>query len=137
MVTLSLSWNRLRASSLADVDRVLDHLERELDKLRDLHQVRYTSVIASDYRVKPGEFVLIDPRGGALSIFMPSAAANPDDLIVLRNVTSSTNAITIHAHPGESLDFASATATLTMSLASARVELLALRAPHSCYQRVH
>lgn len=115
---------------------MLDHLERELDKLRDLHQVTYTNIITSDYRAKPGEFVLLDPRGGAFNVFMPSAKANPGDLVVLRNLTSSANAVTVHAHPGEVLDFVSQVTSLSLAAAFFRRDFHALRAPHSCYNRV-
>lgn len=61
-----------------------------------------------------GDLILADPTAGAFAVQFPSYKDHPGGVIVIKNRSASTNAITATAHTGESIDAAS-----TLAIAAA------------------
>ncbi len=79
-----------------------------------------TAVVQGNYSAKLGELVLVDPTSGALAISLPGAGR--DDAgreLVVKNTTTSTNAITVRP-PGSVKINATTAWTMSTSLQSTR-----------------
>jgi hypothetical protein len=64
-----------------------------------------TAVKTANYTAAPGDLVRCDPSGGAFAVTLPTVAGD-DRMIVIKNVTTSTNAITITPDGSDTIDLA-------------------------------
>jgi len=71
-------------------------------------QVKTTKTItpsnASSISVRPGELLRLDPSTGAFAFTLPKAKSRPNSRLFFANVTSSTNAVTLTAATGETIN---------------------------------
>lgn len=63
-----------------------------------------TAVKTATYTAAVGEIVRCNPSGGAFTVNLPTAVGNGGRSIVVKNVTSSTNAITIDGSASQTID---------------------------------
>lgn len=78
----------------------------------------YTSVKTSTYTAKPGELVRVNPTGGGVTIYLPlSSSARNGLTVVVKNVSVSTNTITI-AISGQDMVDDDSTTTIAASYQS-------------------
>ncbi len=91
-------------------------------------RMKPTEVQDEAYTAVPWDYVLCDPSGGAFAVTLPKASENPNAEIGVKNVTSSTNEITITPATGETIDgsstqiIASAYTSITMLALTDRAE---------------
>ena len=70
-----------------------------------LGTLKPTSVIFADADVQLGEFVLVDPSAGPIALRLPRAtAAAAGRWLVVKNVSSSANGVTVQAIGGDEVD---------------------------------
>lgn len=76
-----------------------------------------TSVQTGTYGASVGEVVRCDPSGGGFTVNLPTASGIAGQQVVVKNVTSSTNTITVDGNGAETID-GSATETITTAWGS-------------------
>lgn len=70
-----------------------------------------TAVKTAAYTAAAWDLVRCDPSGGGFTVNLPTAVGRGGEGIIVKNVTTSTNAITVDGNAAETID-GSATATL-------------------------
>lgn len=63
-----------------------------------------SAVQTADYTARPGEVVRCDPSGGSFVVTLPTAAGNAGRQVIVKNVTSDTNSITVQGSGSETID---------------------------------
>lgn len=64
----------------------------------------FTSIKTTTYTAAVGDLVRCDPSGGGFIVNLPTAVGNLNTGLVVKNVTSSTNTITITPNGGQTID---------------------------------
>lgn len=94
-------------------DEVARQLQDSTDSaMRDIDTERpwgtpTTDVKTSTYHASFGEIVLCDPSDGAFTVYLPAAEAQDEGrVVVVKNLSSSTNHITVQGKGGATIDSA-------------------------------
>lgn len=86
----------------SDVQR---DVERAFSKVADEVTTVLTPVKTSAYSAKIRELVRVNPTGGGFVLTLPSAVGlGPDDGVVVKNVSASTNAVTVDGFGSQTID---------------------------------
>ncbi len=78
-----------------------------------------TAVKTANYTAAINETVRCDPSGGAFTVTLPTAVGNSGSVVEVKNVTASTNTITVDGNGAETIDGA-----LTLALSTARAAVV-------------
>ena len=70
----------------------------------DFVRFGWRSIVTSSTTAQPNDFLRVDPSGGPLTITLPPAFNNRALVVVVKNTTVSTNAISIAPAGGDSID---------------------------------
>lgn len=72
-----------------------------------------TTVQTANYTAAAGALVLVDPTGGAFAVTLPAASANSGKRIAVKNVGTSTTAVTVTRAGSDTIDGATTSAMTT------------------------
>ena len=80
-----------------------------------------TSIKASNYTASTSELVRCDPSGGSFTITLPTAVGDSGGEVIVKNVTNSTNSITVDTTSSQTID---GTTTKILNTAYASVTIV-------------
>lgn len=80
-----------------------------------------TATKTTNYSAVVGDRVLVDPTGGAFAVTLPTAVGNSSLVIAVKNVSASTNAVTVGTTAAQTIDGA---ATFVINLGYQGVEFV-------------
>lgn len=73
--------------------------------IRTTAKTTLTAIQTQAYSANARELVRVNPTGGAFQVTLPSAVGlGPDDAVVVKNVSSSVNAVTVACVLGQTID---------------------------------
>jgi hypothetical protein len=72
-----------------------------------------TTVQTANYTADAGALVLVDPTGGAFAVTLPAASANSGKRIAVKNIGTSTTAVTVTRAGSDTIDGATTSAMTT------------------------
>lgn len=113
---LTLSYAGLTLSS-TDVVEIVYFTDANLVPAASSSLYNITTIKTGTYTAVINDFVRCDPTSGGFSVNLPTASGVTMQSIIVKNVSNSTNVITVHANGSETID-GSATATLSVGYES-------------------